>query len=69
MDTSEQTPSHGDRPPWDPANGLRVGLLAGALVGAAVVALTGVTGFWLVVLTAVVGGTVGYWSEKRKQPR
>ena len=70
---SEEPPAgnqtRGDRPPWDPANGLRAGLLAGALVGAGLIALTGLTGLWIILATALIGGALGYWREKRKQPR
>jgi hypothetical protein len=41
------------RPPWDPLNGLRIGALAGGVIG--------------VILTLIAGGAIGYWSEKRKQ--
>ena len=55
--------------PWDPANGLRVGALSGGLVGALVIALTGFTHFWVIAVTGLLGGAVGFWSEKRKQRR
>ena len=55
------------RPPHDPINGFRVGALAGGI--------TGVLASWLVadphpaalLVGAVVGGFVGYLTEKRKQ--
>ena len=53
--------------PWDPANGLRVGGLVGGLVGAAVIAFTGFTHFWVIAATGAIGGAIGFWSEKRKQ--
>lgn len=56
------------RQPWDPANGLRVGLMIGALVGAGLVIVFGRSTIWLVALCAAIGGGLGYWSEKRKQP-
>jgi hypothetical protein len=56
------------RQPWDPANGLRVGTMVGGMVGAAFIAATGLFSFWLIAVPGVVGGCLGYWSEKRKQP-
>ena len=56
------------RQPWDPANGLRLGLFVGALLGAVVVAV-GYAHFSIVAAGAVIGGAVGFWSEKRKQQR
>lgn len=53
--------------PWDPINGLRVGAIAGAAVGAVAVAVSGVANFWVIALPAVVGAGLGYWSEKRRQ--
>lgn len=55
------------RQPWDPANGLRVGIMVGGLIGAAVIALTGLERFWILAATGTIGGAVGYCSEKRKQ--
>ncbi|MDH3678868.1 MAG: hypothetical protein OEV40_02840 [Acidimicrobiia bacterium] len=57
------------REPWDPANGLRVGILAGGVVGAVVAVVSGVAHFWVVALGGVIGGGIGWWSERRKQPR
>ena len=54
------------RQPWDPANGLRVGVAVGALLGGAVVAVTG-PHLSVVAAGAAVGGAIGLWSEKRKQ--
>lgn len=58
----------GDRPPWDPANGLRVGLVAGALVGAAALAAGDLSNIWIVVVSAGIGGAIGYWWERHRQP-
>ena len=55
------------RPPWDPLNGLRIGALAGAVIGVSLTLITPASGIWLMVVGAIVGGAIGYWSEKRKQ--
>lgn len=52
--------------PWDSANGFRIGALVGALVGAGLGLVTSFVGPWVIGGGAVVGGAVGYWSEKRK---
>ena len=57
------------RMPWDPVNGARVGAVAGALVGAAFIALSGVANFWVIAGCGAIGAGLGYWSEKRKQRR
>ena len=51
------------RQPWDPANGLRIGMFAGAPVGTVVAAL-GSAHIWLVAACAALGSAVGFWSEK-----
>jgi len=53
--------------PYDPLNGLRVGAFAGALLGALVVVVSSFNAVWLVVVFAMIGGTIGYRSERRKQ--
>lgn len=55
------------RPPSDPWNGARVGVLAGAIVGVGATVLLGLTSLWLALIVAAVGGAVGFLSEKRKQ--
>ncbi len=54
---------------YDPLNGLRVGALAGGLIGAIVTAVTSIAFVWLVVAGAVLGGAVGYWYERRRLRR
>ena len=61
-----QSPTPGDQP-WDPANGLRVGLVAGGLVGVVVTLLTGLANFWVVVVCGALGGGIGFWSAKRRR--
>lgn len=50
---------------WDPLNGLRVGIVAGALLGAGAMVLTGFVSIWVIVIGAAIGGAIGYWSQKR----
>lgn len=56
-----------DRQPWDPANGLRIGIVVGVLVGAGLMALTDLTSFWVIATGGAIGGGIGYWTEKRRQ--
>ena len=55
--------------PWDPVNGLRVGVLAGGLVGVAATALIGGRAAWLILVGGALGGAVGYWTQTRRTPR
>jgi hypothetical protein len=55
------------RPPWDPINGIRVGGLAGGIAGILLTVVLGMKNPWVAIICAVVGGTAGYLSEKRKQ--
>jgi hypothetical protein len=57
------------RPPWDPVNGMRVGILAGGVVGVIITLITPVSGIWLTLVGGAVGGGLGYWSEKRRQSK
>jgi hypothetical protein len=54
-------------PPWDTINGFRVGGFAGALLGAIPAVIVGGLAVWLIPIGAVVGGAIGYWTERRKQ--
>jgi uncharacterized protein YcfJ len=54
------------RQPYDPLNGMRVGAVAGGLLGVIVTALTSIGFVWLVALGAVAGGVLGYRYEKRR---
>ena len=55
------------RQPYDTINGLRIGALAGGLLGALIAAATHLP--WLLLAGAVIGGATGYWSERRKARR
>lgn len=67
MASTKRSPLPPGRQPWDPANGLRAGVLAGGLAGALLVAITGFFHFWVVALAGIAGGAIGFWSERRKQ--
>jgi len=54
------------RQPYDALNGLRVGGLAGAVLGAVITALTTVGLVWLVPAGAVAGAVAGYLYERRR---
>lgn len=55
------------RPPWDPWNGVRVGLFAGGLIGVILIAVSGWGLYWLALIPAAIGGLVGYRSQVRKR--
>lgn len=50
----------------DPINGLRVGALAGGLLGALVTILTSTSLAWLVLVLGVTGGAIGYLTERAR---
>ncbi len=54
------------RQPYDPLNGLRVGGLAGGILGAVFAAASDLVGFWFVLVAAAIGAGIGYWTEKFK---
>jgi hypothetical protein len=54
-------------PPHDPLNGFRVGAFAGGIMGLLGSWLVASPNFIALLVGAVVGGGVGYWTEKRKQ--
>jgi hypothetical protein len=53
--------------PYDPLNGVRIGAIAGGLVGVFVAALTGFGGIGTVAAAALVGGGAGYAYQKRER--
>lgn len=50
----------------DPINGLRVGALAGGLLGALVTVLTSTSYAWVVLVLGVSGGVIGYLAERSR---
>lgn len=56
------------RQPYDPLNGIRVGALAGAILGAIVTLLVDF-GPWPLVGGALGGGIVGFRFERRSSKR
>lgn len=50
--------------PYDTANAVRIGALAGGILGVVVTVLTSVANVWLVALFAVMGGVAGYWGKR-----
>ena len=51
----------------DPINGLRVGALAGGLLGAVIILLTSASYAWVVLVLGVTGGAIGYLTERSRQ--
>jgi outer membrane lipoprotein SlyB len=54
---------------YDPFNGIRIGGLAGAILGGIATAFAGVGFIWLIAVGAVLGGGIGYWYAKRTTQR
>ena len=54
------------RQPYDPLVGLRVGAIAGGILGVILLAISSLASFWFVVIGAVAGGAIGYWTERFK---
>jgi len=51
--------------PYDALSGLRVGAVAGGIIGVIPVALGAPGGVWLVLIGGFIGGVVGYQWERR----
>ena len=64
--SNDDRPLPPGRQPYDPLNGARIGALAGGILGALGVALTGMGNAWLVIVGASAGAGIGYWTERRK---
>lgn len=68
VDTSESVTERqrlpAGRTPWDPVNGFRIGALTGGVIALGLGLLIGVESFWLVIPGAVLGGAIGYWTER-----
>ena len=58
---------HGHMAVHDPINGLRVGALAGGLLGALVTVLTSTAYAWMVLLFGLAGGAIGYFTERSRR--
>lgn len=69
MNASDRDRMPSGRQPYDPLVGLRVGALAGGIVGVLVTALMSFSNVWLTLIGAVAGGAVGYLTEKRRVDR
>jgi uncharacterized protein YcfJ len=52
----------------DPINGLRVGALAGGLLGALITGVTSTSYAWIVLVLGVAGGAIGFFTERSRQP-
>ena len=53
-------------PPWESFAGIRVGGLAGALIGAVVAVVTNGPALWIIVGAAVIGAAAGYLVATRQ---
>ena len=54
------------RQPYDTLNGLRIGAVAGALLGAIVALVVGSGMVWLIIALGAIGGFLGYRFEHRQ---
>ena len=55
--------------PYDALNGIRVGVIAGSLLGLIAVAVLGAAGMVVVLLLGAAGGVIGYAWERSDQRR
>ena len=67
MDATASSTQHGRMAVHDPINGLRVGALAGGLLGALVVALTSTAYVWIVLVFGLAGAAIGYVAERSRR--
>jgi len=54
------------RQPYDFMNGLRIGALAGGILGIAATALLSFSTIWLTIIGAIIGAVAGYQWEKQR---
>ena len=66
MSTQKTTKYPRGRPPWDTWNGLRVGALAGGILGIVLTVWIGASNYWLALPTALIGAAIGYWLESNR---
>lgn len=59
----------GGRQPYDALTGLRIGAMAGALLGAIVALVFGSAMVWLILAMGAIGGFLGYRFERRQVDR
>lgn len=50
----------------EPINGLRIGGFAGGLLGAAIAVIFSSSVAWLIFVFGIIGGAIGFWSERRR---
>ncbi len=67
MNAKDRTRLPPGRQPYDPLNGLRVGALAGGVLGAIGAAVTHIG--WIILIGAVAGGAIGYLTERNRLRR
>lgn len=53
--------------PYDPLNGIRIGAIAGGLLGMGLAAITSIGGIGTVAVAAVMGGAAGYAYHRRER--
>ena len=64
METPRRMPA--GRQPYDALTGLRIGAIAGAMLGAIVALAIGTGMVWLIVVTGAIGGIIGNRFERRQ---
>lgn len=64
MSTNRRIRLSPGRQPYDALNGLRIGAIAGGLLGGATAAVTRIG--WFVIIGAVIGGVIGYFWERHR---
>ena len=69
MSKDEQSTYPPGTQPYDTLNGLRIGALAGGLIGMIPTAIFGAAHAWLILLGVAVGGAIGYAYERRSIER